>query len=266
MNKIKKNEASNNVVLSLPENTFADMIVNFLGKKEKLSYKKKTYFILNLNDITQFYYLLDEKIKKEQFTHLNYFSLIINYDDSTSREINTIERLEMFHETRNVVPVSISMSWNIILKFPNSETIENQKIDLLFNITDEIIDGTVSLDIQHTNPAWGVEVLNLFTDNIKKVSIQENKNIGVISFFTERLKEETFKKMYLLILASFFVLLSSLLLAKIESNANGYSSEKAQLVNQIYDLSYSDTLTNKELIIALNAIMAILRIAAQAFY
>lgn len=48
------------------------------------------------------------------------------------------------------------MRWNIVLSFPNSKTVENQEINLLFSITDEVIDGRIQLTIQHTNPSWGL--------------------------------------------------------------------------------------------------------------
>lgn len=64
MSEVDKHHSNNDVVLSLPEDKFADIIINFLGKKEKIRYRKSTYFIVELQDITQFYYLLDEKIKK----------------------------------------------------------------------------------------------------------------------------------------------------------------------------------------------------------
>lgn len=254
MSEIKKNEPESKVVLSLPENTFADMIMNFLGKKEKLSYQKRTYFKLHIYDITQFYYLLDAKISKEQFTHLNYFSLVITYDDSTTREINTIERLEKYHETRNVIPTSISMSWNIVLKFPKADTIENQKIDLLFNITDEVIDGNVYLDIQHTNPAWGVEVLNLFTDNIKKVSLQENKNIGFINSVFGVISSKRSNRAVYYFMMLVVSLTMSILLLGLESNSNNYSRSKADLATEVYNLSSNGLITDRELMTTLNAI------------
>lgn len=253
MNNINKFEKETSVVLSLPETTFADMIINFLGNKEKINYDKNTYFIVELNNLTQFYYLLDAKIQKEQFTHVNYFSVIINYDDSTSREINTIESLATYHETRNVIPVSISMTWNIVLKFPNSSTVENQKVKLLFSITDEVIDGNINLTIQHTNPAWGVEVLNLFMGNIKKISIHANKNIGIIDNIL-RDKHRFILRLMIRVLILLLIMLVPLFILLPKNLAPVYNEEKINLVNEIYNLSYKNTINDNELFLTINSI------------
>lgn len=253
MKDIDKFEKETSVILSLPETTFADMIVNFLGNKEKINYDRNFYFVVELNSLTQFYYLLDEKIKKEQFTHVNYFSVIISYDDSTNREINTIERLATYHETRNVIPISVSMTWNIVLKFPNSTTIENQKIELLFNITDELIDGNINLTIQHTNPSWGVEVLNLFVGNIQKIKIRENKNIGFIDNIL-RAKNRFFLRWVQMLLITILAVSLVFSGALTENKTSKYNKEKITLVNEIYNLSYSGVIDNKELFLTINSL------------
>jgi hypothetical protein len=252
MSQIDKLNQDKNIILSLPEKTFADMIVNFLGKKESIKYKKNTYFNVSITDLTQFYYLLDAKIKKEQYTHINAFSITINYNDSTSRELNTIGRLETFHETRNIIPSSIIMTWNIVLKFPDSATVENQNINIHYSITDETIDGSISLNIQHTNPAWGLEVLNLFLDNIHRTIISENKNISLINNFSEH---RALKFIKFLLMSLLIITLSIVPLALMgESDRYKYSNEKYELVADIYTLSDKGTISTKEFYSAINVV------------
>ena len=164
------NNANKEVSILLAHQTFVDMVLNFLGKKERLNYRIKNNFILRLNDIEQFHYLLETKIAKEQPVHINHFSVTISYHDGTAREINGIKALNGFIETRDVIPRSVTLSWNVVVNFPTSTSIENQKIDLSF-ITNRKAEapGNIILTINYTNQAWGTEVLNLLKDKIREV-------------------------------------------------------------------------------------------------
>lgn len=172
MSKIlESNDTEKDFMVSLPQNVFADIIINFLGKKETTSANfDDSHFVIGLNEIKQFYYLLFEKLEKEQNSQLSIFYVSISYDDGTVKTINTFESLDVFFETKNVSVVSITLSWQIIQKFPNSETFETQKIDLSF-----ISHGEISLNIDHTNKSWANEVEFLFTEQIKKTMLPKKK-------------------------------------------------------------------------------------------
>jgi len=165
----KKNE----VAFAIEENDFADLILNFLGKKEKIIfYKDNIEFKIRHNDIEQFFYLLDAKINKESYTNISHFSLTILYNDNTSREINGIKALNQFNETRDVIPKAIILSWNIILSFPNSTTVENQKVEVVLSITDKT--SFINIEVEHTNSAWGKEVLNLLEEHSKSLIVERH--------------------------------------------------------------------------------------------
>jgi len=170
-NIVKKNN-NNQLALTIKENDLADIILNFLGKKETLTYEQKDInFKLYRNDIEQFYYLLNTKIEKESYSNITHFSATFFYNDNTKREINGINALNSFLETRDVVPKKIILSWNIILSFPNTEKIENQEISVEFNIAKP--SNSMSISIKHTNPVWGTEVLNLFQEYSKSLIIEK---------------------------------------------------------------------------------------------
>lgn len=71
--EIKNYDKAGDLLIGIDKNHLADLILNFLGKKEVLSYEAKKTFILRLNDIEQFYYLLESKIAKEQYNSLGFF-------------------------------------------------------------------------------------------------------------------------------------------------------------------------------------------------
>lgn len=175
--EIQSRDNESNLLIKLREDHIADLLINFLGKKEKLVYESESPFTLRLNDIEQFYYLLDEKINKEQYVNIEVFSVTFLFNDKTKRTINTIESLNKYLETRDVFPISVTLSWHIIIKFPNSETIETQKVDLSFYINSKNNIGEVLLSIEHTNQAWGIEVFNLLKNQILSVSRNINNKV-----------------------------------------------------------------------------------------
>lgn len=226
---------SHELAISIKNNKFAELVLNFLGKKEKIVYTESISYLLNHNDLEQFYYLLDAKLQKERNIVLDHFLVTISYNDSTRREISGIESLKQFQETRHVYPVSITLTWNLILDFPNSETIENQNIDLTFiNVEDEkkSDEGKVLLTIAHTNQAWGIEVLNLFKDKIKNISVERPKQYKLLKLLKNVFSKDLLMPIILTILSMGSLVNSLYLHPKIESNAY-YSIVKSDNIQNI---------------------------------
>lgn len=179
------------VAIHLEREAFSKFILEFLGTKEKLVYERYASFRLHHNDIEQFYYLLEAKVSKEKNIVLDHFSVNVIYDDNTKRELYGIDNLKKFNETRYVNPVSITLSWNLVVGFGNANTIENQVIEVTFNTKkrrenkqqawDE---GDIKLIITSTNQAWANEVLNLFKDQINNVIIQKSAIYSCIKFIS----------------------------------------------------------------------------------
>jgi hypothetical protein len=177
ISNLNESNSNNELSVILSHQRFAEMILNFLGKKEKLAYEiDKASFFIRLNDLEQFYYLLEAKTSKEQGVYLDHFLVTLSYNDGTKREINGIDSLNKFNETRDVTPIDVTMTWNIIIKYPNAETIENQKIEVTFiKDSNKKDNNKIILVIHHTNQAWGIEVLNLFKDKIKELTVSQSK-------------------------------------------------------------------------------------------
>ena len=158
--------------LLLTNRKFVDLVLEFLGKKEQLLYRSRENFAVRLNDLEQFHYLIEQKISKEHGVDLTHLAIDITYNDSTERKLSGIDSLQSFHEVRDVYPIKVVLAWNIVVKYPNAESIENQKINLSFNCRlDEEIPERISLFIEHTNIVWGNEVLRMFElkiDELKK--------------------------------------------------------------------------------------------------
>lgn len=177
MSNITSQKKENQLQLNLDKELLGNIILNVLGKKQKLTYKLENQnFHLKLNDLEQFYYLLEQKLNKENTLTALHFNVNIQYFDNTSREINDFESLQTFMETRQVLVKSVTLTWNIVLKFPMSKTVENQVIEVTFITNDsEFSNGDIILNIDYTNQALGVEILNLFKEHICSIIIEEQR-------------------------------------------------------------------------------------------
>lgn len=165
----------NGLSVNLAKETFADMILNFLGKKEIVEYTTKPdgHFIVKLEDLEDFYYLLEQKIEREETLLVDAFRIELVYDNDTKRVINGFENLKSYFENRNVTPIACKLEWNIIMKFKHTLEVETQKIELFLN-TDGI--GSINVKVEYSNNIWGFEVLELFKNKINNLYIQEDKS------------------------------------------------------------------------------------------
>lgn len=204
-NNLQNYSSDDNFLINIEKHHLADMLVNFLGKKEKLSYEVKKSFALRLNDIEQFYYLLNTKVSKEQYVNVEIFTVTFLFNDQTKRTINTIGTLNSYLETRDVEPISVTLEWHIVIKFPDSETIETQKVEVSFDVAKQSNIGNILINIEHTNQVWGVEVLNLLKNHILSLSRDISKKAVLASKLKELIDLKNFVSFFMLMILIFIM-------------------------------------------------------------
>lgn len=175
---VEQDNKQANASLTLANEEFAKVVLEFLGDKQELGFFKDNDFLLTLNDLEQFYYIIEEKLNKEHHTYIDHFKVTFFYNDGTHKEIAGIEKLNKFHENRDVYPEEVLLTWNVILNFPNQVNVSNQIIRLKFIIDSSSYSkylkertGSYIVNIEHTNEVWANEILTLFKDKISEVSI-----------------------------------------------------------------------------------------------
>lgn len=181
-NDVIEMKTTNDVSLPLDPETFSRVILDFLGRKENLSYKSRDNFIINLEDISQFNHIVNGKISYQKNIVLDHFSVNLGYSDNTFRTINGQEALNKFLETRSIEATSVNLNWKIIIKFDNSPTVETQEINLLF-VTNLDLDyesskeefSYIELSINHTNQSWALDILNAFKEKINELRLEPPK-------------------------------------------------------------------------------------------
>lgn len=193
MNELLDTENTNELVLTIPEQEFAKIILDFLGSKETISKNFEVPFCVDLESLKQFHYLLSQKMERENLTKISLFSAKIRYSDNSERTLTSFESFESYYEQRNVVPTSISMNWSIVLGFDNAKTVETQKISLTLAKSERSNEGEIILNIEHTNQSWGFEIYKLFESQIEKIIFHKSTNLIVYEFFK---KYGILKKVY----------------------------------------------------------------------
>ena len=159
--------------ITLRKEKFEEFLFSFFGNKEKLIKSYNIDYLLTHQDMLQFHYLLLKKIQKEQFISIALLTAEINYDDDTSRIINTIEALENYDEPNDLGVISASLTWDLIFKMPSMQTIQQQKISLNFHTKYPSTNrGAINIIIDHTNQIWASEVIRLFEEHIKKIQLR----------------------------------------------------------------------------------------------
>ncbi len=205
----------NSLTLNMNQEAFADILLNFLGKKESLEYvNAKDSFKVTVPDLLQLDALLKQKIEKEQFTKVDNLNVNIEYNNLTSHNFNSIAKLSTYDSPNNALPISITLTWDIILKIPTNQHIEKQRISLSFNSFSMVndrgeipyyskasVDSFIKLEIEYTNQSWGMEVLNLFQIQLNKLLAKESKSLKISRIIDRYLLRESL--FVLLIMLSF---------------------------------------------------------------
>lgn len=203
------NDVDQTLSLDFSKKAFADLIINFLGAKERLTFHSEKPFLIRINDIKQFDLVLKEKINREKGVILDSFIATVHYDDSTSRSVTSLSSVDEYLELRDVIATGVTLEWHIITRLDSNKGTETQKVEVTFNDPKKPCKGDVLLSIEHTNQAWGNEVLNLFKDKISEVSIEVPRVAKLASSIIERM---TFAN-YIGIIAMLSVLLTTSWLA-----------------------------------------------------
>lgn len=227
-------QTDNGVGIPLDQETFSKVILDFLGRKENLSYGIHENFILKLDDINQFHNIIVSKLSYQKNIYLQHLSIKFVYSDNSSREINSQEALQTYLETRPVDIEGVSMTWKIIIKFDNNPSIETQEINLIFasDIDSEILDWSyIKLSIDHTNQSWALDIMNAFKDKINEVTLRKSK-------LYKTYKKATNNNAILSLIITTFLALVVMLAIPMSSNTKSLLRE--DLVSYALSKEYSD--------------------------
>ena len=252
-NGVVLNEDTKSISINVNEELFSEMLMGFLGKKQTIRYVNlKDNFDVTIDDLCQFHYYFEQKLKREQYTTINNLNVDFDFDDMTTYSLNGIDNLSKYTDHENKIPISVTMTWDIVLSFPGNSVIEHQKVSLSLgsvslsdhssefrNSIPNDIDSFVRLEVETTNQAWGIEVSNLFRKHIESLIKKVPLEIKVTKFINKYVLTS-----YALI-ASFFIFF---MFSTFQGNNYEFTKsalkieylEKAVKVNDVNEISSLD--------------------------
>ena len=183
------------VLVPCPPQEFADFISRLLGKPQISEGRFPGPFTVTLNDVENFYFLIQQRIKEQNIGQLVQFTVSVKFDDGTSVELQSLEYLRAYTEVKPVVSTGVTLTWVYIVTFTHTSVPERQQIDV--NI-DTFVDNTrhmtsrfpfpmaeinfryyephISFRISYTARTWGADIENLLKDHIKGMIIEERSS------------------------------------------------------------------------------------------
>lgn len=243
MSELIIEKPNNDLTLTIPENDFAKIILDFLGSKETISKKINAPFSIDLEGLKQFHYLLMQKVEKERFTDINIFSGKIRYEGGVERSLTSFDGLNSFFEQKSVNPTSVSLAWSIVLGFANAKTIETQKISLTLGKDIDKDTGTILVDIEHTNQSWGFEVFTLFESQIDRCLFFKPRRLR---FYESINKYGIPSKLFGMLILSVTLFVSYEYLIDMENKNSAHLLDNTETVNSLKDSLKQKKLMNHD--------------------
>jgi hypothetical protein len=188
-------DAEYGVLVPCQPEQFADFMSKLLGKPQVAEGQFFGSFDIELRDIENFYYLIEQRVTEQNKGRLLQFTSNIYFDDGTSVEVESLPGLKVYSEVRPLVSTGVVLTWVYLVQFHNSAIPEKQQIEV--NIytrqnrplqetvvhryrshTERIIYGNnvedrISYRISYTGRTWGADIENLLKDHITGLLIVE---------------------------------------------------------------------------------------------
>ncbi|NER99720.1 MAG: hypothetical protein F6J86_38920 [Symploca sp. SIO1B1] len=169
--------------LTLPfsQDQFREFISGLFGKPEQLTREISGNFEIELGDIKNFYYLIEDRIAQQNQGSLVQFSAQIFYNDNSSILLNNFVALSNYVEPRPVIPVKVELNWQYLIQFNDRNVPEKQEIELYITTNSHSFSGVIhqgrfinhypnfSLNIKYTARTWATDIDYMLTEHIKSL-------------------------------------------------------------------------------------------------
>lgn len=170
------------IILPCGPEQFANFIGNLLGKPQVIQRRFFGSFDIQFEDIENAYHLIEQRLKEQNGAQLIQFSSTFSYSDQSSVTLRGFDEFKLYAEIKYVETVSVSCSFEYLIKFQGRGHPEKQSIDLTFLrdtfalFEDEdtsyfpknfLRRGQVVIRIEHTARSWGADVEALLTQHVQ---------------------------------------------------------------------------------------------------
>ncbi|MBU1101154.1 MAG: hypothetical protein KKA84_12195 [Bacteroidetes bacterium] len=223
------------ITLPVNDGEFKNFIKSLLGNPQSISKGMFGIFEINYDELRNINYLILQRITQQNDGSLAKFSARIFFSDNSSVEFNEIDELLTYNEVRPISSVSVHMSWDFIVTFPDKKIPEKQKILISFVSSGRFLPefdrdsvillhkpeyerGFINFRIEHTARTWGADIESLLTNHINSILQKDSKIKSFIRRYSGKISFG--------VATSFF--LSSLIYGFV--SANSFASDRIEEV------------------------------------
>jgi hypothetical protein len=185
------------VLVPCAPDQFADFMSKLLGKPQVAEGHFEGPFDIELRDIENFYYLIEQRVTEQNKGRLIQFTTNIYFDDGTSVEVQTLSGLKAYSEVRPLVSTGVLLTWVYLVQFHNSNIPEKQQIEVNIDTRERerrpqqtvvhqsphvvlrniLPSDTIGYRVSYTARTWGADIENLLKDHITSLIIAEPRSI-----------------------------------------------------------------------------------------
>lgn len=184
------------VVLPCTPDQFAQFIGDLLGKPQVIQRSFSGSIDIGHSDVVSLYHLINHRLVEQNRAQIIQFSVTLSYNDQSSVTINGAEEFEKFAEIKSVETLSLTCSFEYLIRFSGRSHPERQTVDVTFNRSGGAVSledddlpslrhrayGTVVFRIKHTARSWGADIESLLAEHIKGLI----KSDGIFPTFIRR--------------------------------------------------------------------------------
>ncbi|QLY78058.1 hypothetical protein [Clostridium intestinale] len=193
---VSDEEYSENGYVRLPykDNEFKEFITSLLGEPQSIDGIISGKFNITVSDVDKLHQFISQRIQTQNKGRLIQFVAKVAYNDKSMITLNSLNDFLTYNEIKPLVPTALHITWTYLIKFPEKEYPEKQRISVsfisgkfyrkMFDIdffTSAIRSGVVEYKIQHTSRSWGVDIENLLTNRINSIIEKPKKLHEILS-------------------------------------------------------------------------------------
>jgi hypothetical protein len=177
--------------LTLPftQDQFIDFVSSLFGKPERTSRFIKGAFEIEVGDIRDLHFRIEDRIIQQNKGVLVQFSSKIFYDDNSSVLLNSFESFSNYTETKNAISTKIEISWQYLIIFPDRKAPEKQEINV-YIITDfdrpSFISEGFVVEIEYTARTWATDIDLMLNEHIKTLMKLPGKRSKISQFLSSK--------------------------------------------------------------------------------
>jgi hypothetical protein len=115
------------ILIHFSPEEYLDFISGILSKGQIARGRFLGVFDLGITEVSNFFYLIDQRVNEQNTAKLIQFSAKILFEDESSVELPSLDELSSYADIKQVISSGIVLTWIYMITFQNRTVPENSK-------------------------------------------------------------------------------------------------------------------------------------------